>query len=107
MNNRIFVGNLKYEITDDELRDAFARVVGAPEVVSVEVIRDANGRAKFAFVEVENDHLADAAIEELQGFEIRGRKIRCEPAKSQSRDGDPSRNRESADHARPGARKWA
>jgi RNA recognition motif-containing protein len=108
MNDRIFVGNLKYEVTDDELRDAFAKVVGAAEVTNVEVIRDRNGRAKFAFIEVSDARIADAAIEELQGFEIRGRKIRCEPAKrSAANEFGGDRNRESADHARPGARRWA
>ena len=103
MSNRIFVGNLKFEITDDELRDAFANV---GPVASLEVIRDAMGRAKFAFVEMANEADAETAIENLRGFEIHGRAIRCEPAKSQARNGDGAKNREGAGHARSGARKW-
>ncbi len=100
MNNRVFVGNLKFEITNDELRDAFANV-GA--IKSLEVIRDGSNRAKFAFVEMVNEADAETAIDNLHGFEIRGRAIRCEPAK---RDGGNG-NREGAGHARPGARRWA
>ena len=102
MSNRVFVGNLKFEITDEELRDAFVNV---GPVASLEVIRDAAGRAKFAFVEMANEADAETAIENLRGFEIRGRAIRCEPAKSQSRN-DGEKNREGAGHARPGARRW-
>jgi len=104
MNNRIFVGNLKYEITDDELRDAFA---GVGPVRKIEVIRDGNCRAKFAFVEMENAGDAEQAIVSLMGFEIRGRAIRCEPAKQRDGVFDKDRNREGAEHARPGARRWA
>ena len=93
MSNRVFVGNLKFEITDDELRDAFANV---GPVASLEVIRDAMGRAKFAFIEMANDSDAETAIENLRGFEIHGRAIRCEPAKSQARSSS-----ESAPRSRP------
>jgi RNA recognition motif-containing protein len=105
VNNRIFVGNLKYEVTDDELRDPFE---GVGPVASVEVVRDANGKARFAFIEMVKAEDAELAIENLMGFQIRGRAIRCEPAKrSASNEFAGDRNRESADHARPGGRRWA
>jgi len=103
MNNRIFVGHLKYEVTDDELRDAFAE---AGPVANLDVVRDKEGRAKFAFVEMVNGSDAATAIENLTGLEIRGMAIRCEPAKARSQMSG-ERNREDGNHARPGSRRWA
>ncbi len=106
-NTRIFVSNLKWGITDDELREVIERRSGIA-VAHLEIIRDDAGRAKFAFVEMASEGDRDLALETLNGLEIHGRKIRCEPAKSAgaaaARNGN--QNREGAGRARPGARRW-
>jgi RNA recognition motif-containing protein len=88
MNNRVFVGNLKYQVTDDELRLVFAEV---GPVSNLEIVRDDRGRARFAFVEMVNDSDAENAIGALDGFDMHGRAIHCEPAKSPARQADRNR----------------
>ncbi len=74
MNKKLYVGNLLYEVTDDELRDLFAQV-GA--VATASVIRFADsGRSKgFGFVEMADEDSANKAIESLNGQDFKGRKL--------------------------------
>lgn len=75
--NKLYVGNLPYEIDDDKLRELFAAVEGV-EVVEASVIVDKfnGGRSKgFGFVTVADEKMSDAAIKELNGKEIEGRQI--------------------------------
>lgn len=73
-NKRLFVGNLPFTITEDALRDLFAK---AGTVVSVKIITDKfSGRSKgFAFVEMTTDEEAQKAIEMYNEQEVEGRKI--------------------------------
>ncbi len=74
MNNKLFVGNLPYTATEDELKEAFAQ---AGTVVSVKIIQDRDtGRSKgFGFVEMSNDQEAGVALEKLNGADYGGRAI--------------------------------
>ena len=74
MGTRIYVGKLAYEATEDQLQKLFGQH-GA--VTSVSIITDREtGRSKgFAFVEMEKDEEAQAAIKALDGTEISGRNI--------------------------------
>ncbi|MHC4133905.1 MAG: RNA recognition motif domain-containing protein [Planctomycetota bacterium] len=76
----IFVGNLSYDATEDDIRDAFAQ---HGEVSSVNVITDRDtGRPRgFAFVEMPNDAEAQTAIESLNQSEIRGRAVNVNVAR--------------------------
>lgn len=76
----IYVGNLPYKATEDELRDMFGSF---GDVNSVRIITDhESGRSKgFAFVEMANDEQARAAIEELNGAEFIGRPLTVNEAK--------------------------
>ena len=71
---RIYVGNLSYDTTEDELRKDFAAF---GEVVSVSVVTDRySGRSKgFAFVEMTNKAEADAAIAGLNGKAVKERTL--------------------------------
>ncbi len=71
---RLYVGNLAYEINDDDLATAFGEF---GEVVSAKVITDKySGRSKgFGFVELE-DEAASQAIAALNGVELKGRPIK-------------------------------
>jgi cold-inducible RNA-binding protein len=76
----IYVGNLSYKVTEEDLQQAFA---GFGEVASAKVITDtATGRSKgFGFVEMPNGQEAEAAIQGLNGKEIKGRAINVGQAK--------------------------
>jgi len=76
----IYVGNLAYSVTDDELRDAFA-AFGEVSRASVIMDRD-TGRSKgFGFVEMPDDAAAETAIKELNEKPIGGRNIRVNEAR--------------------------
>ena len=74
MSKRLFVGNLLYRFTDNDLQEVFSQV---GNVVYAKVIRyrDTGKSRGFGFVEMENEEQAKRAIEELNGAEIGGRKI--------------------------------
>lgn len=76
----IYVGNLSYKVSDDQLREVF-EAYGS--VSSAKVITDRNsGRSKgFGFVEMDNKAEAEAAIEQLDGAEIDGRPAKVNEAK--------------------------
>ena len=76
----IYVGNLAYSVTDDELREAFA-AFGEVSRASVIMDRD-TGRSKgFGFVEMPDSAQAEAAINGLNEKELSGRPIRVNEAK--------------------------
>jgi cold-inducible RNA-binding protein len=74
MGRRLYVGNLPYSATDDDLNELFSR---AGAVANVHVMRDqATGRARgFAFVEMTTDEGAQKAIDELHEFKMDGRAL--------------------------------
>lgn len=74
MNKKLYVGNLLYEITDDELRDLFSQ---AGTVVSASVIRyQDTGKSKgFGFVEMDTEESAQKAIDMFNGQDNKGRKL--------------------------------
>jgi RNA recognition motif-containing protein len=90
----IYVGNLSYNVTEEDLQQAFA---GFGEVASAKVITDtATGRSKgFGFVEMPNGQEAEAAIQGLNGKEIKGRAINVGQAKprAEGRQGGYGRGR--------------
>ena len=76
----IYVGNLSYDVTEDDLRKAFEEY---GEVESVNIIKDKySGQSKgFAFIEMSDDQKAMAAIEGLHEKELQGRNINVNKAK--------------------------
>jgi RNA recognition motif-containing protein len=70
----IYIGNLHYNVNEDELREIFKKY---GEVMSAIIIKDKyTGRSKgFGFIEMLNDEEADKAINNLHDTEIRGRKV--------------------------------
>lgn len=82
MAAKLFIGNLDYTVTGDELRDIFAQ---AGTVVDAVVISDKmTGRSRgFGFVEMSSEEEAKAAIEKLNQFDLKGRKINVNEARPQ------------------------
>ncbi len=76
----IYVGNLAYSVTQDELREAFAAY---GDVESANLITDKfTGESKgFGFVEMPNNAEADAAIKALNETPLKGRPMRVNQAK--------------------------
>ena len=79
----IYVGNLAYTLTEDELRTAFEQY---GQVSSVNVIMDhETGRSRgFGFVEMADESEAKAAIEALNGTDIGGRNVTVNEARPKS-----------------------
>ena len=75
-----YVGNLSYDMTEDQQRQAFEAY---GEVESVNIIKDKySGQSKgFGFVEIGDDQKAQAAIEGLNDTELMGRKLNVNKAK--------------------------
>ncbi len=80
--SKLFVGNLDYTVTSDDIKQAFAQF---GTIVDAVVIMDKmTGRSRgFGFVEYAKDEEAKAAIEKLNGSELKGRKINVNEAKPQ------------------------
>ena len=74
MGNKLYVGNLSYNIRDEDLQQAFAQYGG---VSSAKVMMDRDtGRSKgFGFVEMSSDAEAQAAINAMNGQALDGRAI--------------------------------
>ena len=85
---RIYVGNLSYDTTEDELRKDFSAF---GEVASVSVVTDRySGRSKgFAFVEMTNKAEADAAIAGLNGKSVKDRTLVVNEARPRTEGGHP------------------
>lgn len=83
MANKIFVGSLSYNATDDDLAQFFA---GAGTVVSAKVImdRDTNRSKGFGFVEMSSDEEAKQAIDQLNGKDLAGRPVALSEARPQA-----------------------
>ena len=82
MNRKLYVGNLPYEVTEDDLQGLFGDV-GA--VASVSVMRDREtGRARgFAFVEMATEQDAQNAIDKLHDRPFGGRNLTVNEARPQ------------------------
>ena len=76
----IYVGNLAYEVTESDIRNAFEEF---GTVTSVKIITDNySGKSKgFGFVEMEEADQAEQAIAALNGLEMKGRAITVNPAR--------------------------
>lgn len=83
---KLYVGNLAFDVTDEDLKAAFA---GCGEVASATVVKDADsGRSRgFGFVEMPNDADAKAAIEKLNSKELKGRTIIVNQARPREASG--------------------
>ncbi len=80
----IYVGNLSYSLSEQELRDAFA---AHGDVSSVKILTDREtGRSRgFGFVEMPNQSEGEAAIEQLNGKDLGGRALRVNEARPRER----------------------
>ena len=83
---RLYVGNLSFHTTDDQLQQLFASY-GQIDSVKVVTDRDTGQSRGFGFVEVADDAQAQKAIDELNGREIDGRKLTVHEARPREERG--------------------
>jgi RNA recognition motif-containing protein len=86
MESKLYVGNLAYETTEDELRTLFTQ---AGAVTSVALIKDRDtGRSKgFAFVEMSNQSEAQKAIQMFNGYSLANRPLKVNAARPREERG--------------------
>ncbi len=82
----IYVGNLSFEATEEELRGLFAE---HGEVIKVNIITDRDtGRPRgFGFVEMADENSGRTAIEQVNGREVGGRTLTVNEAKAREARG--------------------
>lgn len=82
MGTRLFIGNLSYNVTEQELREAFTGEQIELRSVRVALDRETGRPRGFAFVETTTDEGAKASIEKLSGRILQGRPIIVEEAQA-------------------------
>ncbi len=83
ISSRVFVGNLSYETSRQELETAFSKVGQVVDVV-LPVDRATDRPRGFAFVEFSDSDLVSKAIEQLDGLELAGRTLRVSEARERA-----------------------
>lgn len=81
MGNRLYVGNLSYDSTEDSLREAFGADGRGVKDVHIMMDRETGRPRGFGFVEMNSRQDAEAAINALDGVDLDGRNIKVNEAK--------------------------
>lgn len=86
MGKKLYVGNLPFSSTEEDLRSVFERH-GSVDSVAVITDRETGRPRGFAFVEMSEESAAADAIRALDGSDLGGRNIRVNEAQERSRGG--------------------
>ena len=86
MGKKLYVGNIPFTTTEDELTQLFERH-GTVQSVNVITDRETGRPRGFAFVEMESDQAAQAAQRALDGSQLGGRSLRVNEAQERSGGG--------------------
>ncbi|MBI5668729.1 MAG: RNA-binding protein [Chloroflexi bacterium] len=91
MTKKLYVGNLPYSVTEDEIRELFEQ---AGEITSVTVITDREtGRSKgFGFVEMSSEEEAQEAIKRFNGYAMSKRPLTVSEARPREERSDNRRS---------------
>lgn len=89
METKLYVGNLSYNTTDNDLRELFAQ---AGTVSTVDLIKDRDtGMSKgFGFIQMGSQQEAEQAIKMFNGYELDNRQIKVNPARPKEESGSRS-----------------
>jgi cold-inducible RNA-binding protein len=74
VNNKLFVGNLSFKLSEGELEELFGQY-GTVVSCSIPTDRDTGRKRGFAFIEMSNQAEAEAAIKALNGRDVDGRQL--------------------------------
>jgi cold-inducible RNA-binding protein len=104
MGKRVFVGNLPFSATEDQLRELFSQ---HGEVSSAEIVKDKfTERSRgFAFVEMATDEAAAAAVAALNQYQMDGRPLTVNEARARTESRGP-RERGSRGGGEGGGNRW-
>jgi len=86
MSKKLYVGNLSFQTTSQDLQKLFAQA-GTVESASVIEDRDTGQSKGFAFVEMSTDEEAAAAIEQFNGKDVGGRALKVNEARPRENRG--------------------
>lgn len=91
MSNKIYVGNLPYDVTEEDLRDNFGDL---GKCISAKIIRDrASGLSRgFAFVEMSTELETQEVIKKCKGVELDGNKLVVREAKEKTEKNSSGRH---------------
>lgn len=89
MNTKLFIGNLSFKVTEAELEELFSQA-GAVVSVAIPTDRETGRKRGFAFVEMQTQAEAEAAVKQFNGQTIDGRQIAVNP--SQPKEGGARRS---------------
>ena len=89
MSAKLFVGNLSFETTSDELRTLFSEV-GTVDSCNLIIDRDTDRSKGFAFVEMNSREAADLAKEKFNGQDLNGRALKVDEAKARNAHPNPA-----------------
>ena len=91
MDDKLFVGNIPYDFSEDDLKSIFD--AEQFKVVDVKLITDRiTGKSRgFGFVTLETDELAAEAVKQYNGKEVGGRTLKIEVAKGKQQGDGPER----------------
>lgn len=93
MEVKLYVGNLSYETTEDELRSLFSQAGTVNEVALIKD-RDTGSSKGFAFVTMNSQDEANKAIQQFNGASLGNRELKVNPAKPrEERSGGYDSNR--------------
>jgi RNA recognition motif-containing protein len=84
MGKKLYIGNLSFKVTEDELQEKLAEF-GQVESVKIITDRDTGQSKGFGFVEMSSDAEARAAIDGLNGKDLGGRALKVNEARPQER----------------------
>jgi cold-inducible RNA-binding protein len=89
METKLYVGNLSYNTTDNDLRTLFAQ---AGTVTSVDLIKDRDtGMSKgFGFIQMSTQAEAEQAIKMFNGYDLDNRQLKVNPARPKEESGSRS-----------------
>src|SRR5262245_2494693 len=102
MGTKLYVGNLPFSVTSQELSDLFSQ---AGEVISANIITDRfSGQSRgFGFVEMASDEAAHAAIGQFNDYQMKGRGLKVNEAKPREGRGGGERGGSGGER---GSRRW-
>lgn len=92
MSNKLYVGNLSFRVTSEDLEEYFASA-GAVDSANVVIDRETGRSRGFGFVEMSNEDQANAAIEQFNGQEYDGRNMVVNEARPREDRGGNNRGR--------------
>lgn len=100
MAKKLFVSNLDFEVTSEQLKEIFAEV-GASASIVIATDRETKRSKGFAFIEMTTDELADQAIEKLNGKVLNGRPIKVAADRGKTSSFTPGGENAGGENKRP------